>query len=137
MSGGAGVVWYWPATTNLVTYPTARQTMNLATQLLNTSDGKTFVIGGVVTYEINDLEKVLAHTFDADQTVEDIAQAAITDACAGKTWEELRAGIDNGRFYITMRQELARGLKTFGITVIRARVSDFALCRAYRIVQAP
>lgn len=132
-SGGAGVVWYWPATTKLGIHPTARQTMNLTTQLLETSDDKAFVIGGVVTYEIDDLEKVLAHTFDPDHTIHDIAQTAIADACSGKTWADLREGINSGKFYTEMRQGLARDLKTFGVRVIKARVSDFAPCRVYRI----
>lgn len=134
ISGGAGVVWYWPATTNLAMHPIARQTMNLPSQILETTDNRTFVIGGVVTYEITDLEKVLAHTYDPDQTIEDIAQAAITDACSGRTWQELRDGINSGKFYIAMRQQLAKELQAFGVRVIKARISDFAPTRAYRLI---
>ena len=73
-----GIRWYWPIVTELITYPTARQTTPLRAQTLTTIDGKVVAVGGMIVYEIEDIEKLLAHSYDADQTIEDLALTAIS-----------------------------------------------------------
>src|SRR5688572_8763360 len=60
---GPGIVWYWPAVTQAVVYPTARQTVDLRTQTLVTTDGKVVGVGGMVTYRVTDIEAIIGKTF--------------------------------------------------------------------------
>src|SRR5579859_4527310 len=52
---GPGVHFYWPATTILDTYPTARQTDDLRSQTVVTADDKVIVVSGQIVYEVTDV----------------------------------------------------------------------------------
>lgn len=131
VTGGAQIVWWWPATTKFEEYPVARQAVDLRTQTMTTSDNKVIAIGGLVVYEISDLEKILAHTFDPEQTIKDIAMGAIHDVCSAKTWNELKSkGFDRD-----LRREVAKRLLPYGVRVIRTTLSDLAPARVIKLMQ--
>jgi hypothetical protein len=44
------VHWFWPVTTLWQTYPVVRQTDRLESQTIETTDGKTFIVAGTITY---------------------------------------------------------------------------------------
>jgi regulator of protease activity HflC (stomatin/prohibitin superfamily) len=131
-TGGAGIVWHWPATTNFVQYPVVRQATELPTQTMETTDGKTIVVGTLIVYEIKDLRKILAETYDPEQTIKDLAQGAIHDVCSMKAWADLKAP----KLDLELRREVAKRLEPFGVRVLRTTFTNLARTRVLKIVQS-
>jgi hypothetical protein len=76
---------------------------------METTDGKTFVVGAMIVCEIKLLEKPLAETYYPEQTVKDIAAGVVHDTCSSKTWEQLKAkGFD-----VELRREVAKRLEPY------------------------
>ena len=73
-----GLRVYWPLVTEVDIIPTARQTHNLPTQALMTSDGKKVVVSGAVVYRIADVLATIARNWDVSDTLNDISMVAIT-----------------------------------------------------------
>lgn len=131
-----GVHWWWPATTELRTYPTARQAADLRTQTLMTTDGKTLVVGGLVVYEIKDIEAILAHTWDPEQTVKDIALSAIHDVLVRMSWVEIRTESEHGTLNLRLRKRVRRELEKYGVKVLKTTITDLAQTRVYKVIQS-
>lgn len=133
-TGGAGIVWYWPVTTELHVYPTARQTVSLPTQVITTEDDQTIAISGLLVYEIEDLEKILAHTYDPEDSVKDIATSALHDAVSHKSYTELKR-LMGRRLATVLKAEAQRALRAYGVKVTRMTITTFAKARVLRLVQ--
>lgn len=132
-----GFAWYWPAVTMFTVYPVAYQTTGLRAQTLSTIDGKTFVCTGLISFEVDDLEALLAHSFEPDQMIADRTMAAIQDCLQGKTWEELSALMKGVRGTSLVRQLTSSAqslLKSHGVRVLEVRLIEFAQCRVYRLI---
>ena len=84
-----GLRVYWPLVTEVDVIPTARQTHNLPTQALTTSDGKKVVVSGVVVYRIKDIVATMARNWDVSDTLNDISMVAITKIITTHTFEYL------------------------------------------------
>lgn len=117
-----GIHFWWPAVTSLKIYPTARQTVDLRTQTLVTTDGKTVGVGGMVTYRVNDMVALLGRTFDADQTIKDICAGAISEVVRTAAWPDLQTP----DFEKELRSIMKRRLAPFGVRVLRATLTDCA-----------
>ncbi|KKN42484.1 hypothetical protein LCGC14_0712940 [marine sediment metagenome] len=131
---GPGLHWYWPLVTEFSAYPTARQANALPPQTLMTSDGRSVAVSALIVYKVEDIELLVAHTFDPDNTVEDIAQGAVHDVLSQQTWEQLFTG---GRpLYTALRQEAQKGLSPFGVKVLRVSLIDLVPCRTIRLMQS-
>src|SRR5688572_16869595 len=88
---GPGLHVYWPLVTDVEVIVTARQTDNLATQVLTTKDGQRVVVGVVVVYRIADVVQAIGErNWDHASTIADVTQAAIVSVIAGATLAELR-----------------------------------------------
>lgn len=131
---GPGWHCYWPFSTDFVQYPTARQADNLANQTIETKDGKTIMVGGMIVYEVHDIAALVAYTFDPDGTIRDIAAAAVHDVCCVKTWDELREGQRTGKLDTELRNEMKKGLSKYGVTVLRTTLTELAICRVLKLV---
>lgn len=128
-----GVHWYWPATTELIVHPVARQAIDLRPQTLETKDGITILAGGLVSYEIEDIEMLLAHTYDPDNTVRDICLPAIHDVLHAMTWEEITTA---PRLSLRLKNEVQRELKDYGVKVLQAKLTDLAKCPVLRLINS-
>lgn len=133
---GPGIHWYWPATTAVKEHPTVRQSVNLKSQSIITTDSKTVLVSGLVVYEVGDIVALLAHTWDADETVADITLGAIHDVCSQLSWEEIRVGQQNGGLDRSLRREARKALDTYGVRVLRMTLTDLAPVRVLKLVQA-
>lgn len=136
---GPGLAIYWPLVSELEQIPVARQTLNLPTQHLVTSDDVPVALGGFVVYTIEDIVLAIGEkNFDVDDTVSDLAQAALVEEVIGLSYSELLDGLSGGReseVYEAMTQNLHEQLEEFGVAVERAGLTDFAKCRVFRILQ--
>ena len=133
---GPGWHMYWPLTTELLMYPVVRQTIPTRTQCLVTADDKTIEDCGMITYAIHDVEAILARTYDADNTIEESAMSAIGRVCCRMSWEDLKAGLESGALNRTLRSAVRHELKPYGVTVIKATLTDMAPCRALKLIQS-
>lgn len=129
---GPGMHWYWPVCTEIETLVTARQTVNLQPQTLTTADRRKVVVGAVVVYRVRDVERAIGRiNWDVEDTVGDIAQAAVVDVVRSSTLEELMEGDVEEWLTKECRQQLSR----YGVFVSRAAFTDLAEARVFRLVQ--
>lgn len=133
---GPGIHWFWPATSTLNVYPIARQADDLRSQTFVTTDGRTVTVGGMLVYEVEDIEKLLAHTYQASQTVKDIALTAIHDVCCQMAWEELLLAQRKGTLDTKLKAEAKKALEPYGVKVLKTMLTDLAPCRVLRLVQS-
>jgi regulator of protease activity HflC (stomatin/prohibitin superfamily) len=129
---GPGIHWFWPARTEVKAWVVARQSVNLPSQTVTTKDGKVIAVGGLLIFRITDAMKLIADTWDPDQTIKDIAAGALHEVCSLSTWEELRTG----DLTTVLRRTLRRRLRPFGVKVIHATLTDLAPCRVLKIFQS-
>lgn len=133
---GPGIHFYWPIVTELTTYPTARQATDLRTQTLMTTDGKTIAVGGMIVYEIRDIEAILAHTYDPEQTIKDIALSAIHDVLVTMSADELKLETELGTLSLRLRRRVRKELTKYGVKVLKVALTDFAFTRVYKVIQS-
>jgi regulator of protease activity HflC (stomatin/prohibitin superfamily) len=133
---GPGLHCYWPLVTVLETFPTARQTDNLPTQTLTTKDDKVVAVGGMVIYEVNDVEKLLAYTHDGIKTIQDCTLTTIHDVCCNMTWDELKAERRRGTLNTKLKNASQKELSPYGVRVIKCMLTDLAPTRVYKILQS-
>lgn len=125
---------YWPVRSAIHSHAIAQQSLDLRPQVVTTRDDKTVLIGLLITYEIDDIERVLAHTWDADETVKDSALSAAARVCLALTWEELKTAAQTGKLDIRLRSAARRVLTEYGVKVIKTTITDLAQTRVYKIV---
>lgn len=131
-----GIHWYWPARTLIVIHPTARQTHNLKSQTITLRDEKVIIVGGLCVFEIKDIEKVVAQTYDPDEAIKDISLSAIHDVCCLLSWAEITEQQRDGRLDRALKSEAARELNKYGVKVLKMTLTDMAPARVLKIVQA-
>jgi len=133
---GAGLHFYWPLTTQFVIHPVVRQANDLRAQTIVTTDHRTAVVAGLIVFEVADAEKLLAQTFDPDETIRDVAVSAIHDVCIQYAWPDLHASARSGALDRQLLKEARRHLDRYGVRVLKMTLTDMAPCRVYRVVQA-
>lgn len=131
-----GIAVWWPVTTTIDTYPTARQADDLRSQTIVTKDDKTIVVGGMIVYRVHDVEKLLAQTFSAVKAIRDITLTCIHDVCCRMTWEELKQGQRRGNLDTRLLNEAQKQLEDYGVTVLKVQLTDLSNARVYRIFQS-
>lgn len=134
MKLGPGWHWYWPFMTKFVEYPVARQAVDLRAQTIVTKDDKTIVVGGLIVFEITNIELAIAHTYDIEDTIKDISLSAIHDVVCQYNWDELKEAQRNGKLNKRLREEVRRGLQPYGVRLIKATLTDLAICRVLKIM---
>lgn len=127
-----GLYVYWPMTTECSITPVVRQSVNLPPQTLTTKDGHSVLVSPVLIYEINDVRKALAESYDHDDTVVEVGGLAVVEAVASRTFEEIRENLttDVKKDITEMSRRL---LAPFGVKVKVGLLSDFSKCRVIRI----
>jgi regulator of protease activity HflC (stomatin/prohibitin superfamily) len=133
---GPGIHWHWPVVTTWVVYPTARQADRLETQTMETEDGKTIIVGGILVYSISDLKALLTTTHSPATTVKDIALSAVHDVCCGMTWEQLKLEQRKGTLDTKLRNAAKKQLSDYGVEVIKLMLTSLARARVLKVSQS-
>jgi regulator of protease activity HflC (stomatin/prohibitin superfamily) len=131
-----GLHTFWPFATALMIYPTARQATDLRPQVFVTKDDKTVMVGGLIVYEIEDIEAILARTYDPDDTIKDIALTAVHDVCSALDWDELKVRQRDGSLDRDLRREAKKELGRYGVTVVKMTLTDLAPCRVIKLASS-
>lgn len=132
----AGIVIWWPLVTEKYEWPVVQQANNLQAQTIVTTDGKTFIVAGMISFEVEDVLVLVTEVYDADDTIRDHALAAVHDACIQFSSDELLAASRNGKLDTAMRQEARARLKPLGVKVLNVRLTDLAPGRVLRLVSS-
>lgn len=130
-----GVHVYWPIVTEIEVCAVVRQVLNLPTQLLETEDGHTVAVGGLIVYEIVDAETFLADNENAYEALDDVATGAIRKVIVSTKLQELRSG--RAKLDGRLTRETQKLLSDFGVRVMYARLTDFARVRALHLSGGP
>lgn len=136
VSCGAGVHFWWPARTTWQSYPTARQTDRLESQVMESRDEKTFMVSGTLTYRVIDIARLLPHVHSPATTCVDIAMTAVHDVCCQFTWAELQEEQRRGTLKTKLRNAAQRDLEELGIRVVMLKLNTLARCRVLKISQS-
>jgi regulator of protease activity HflC (stomatin/prohibitin superfamily) len=133
---GPGIHWYWPLLTTIDTYPTVRQADNLPTQVFTTIDDVTIAVGGLLVYDVTDVEKLLTTCHSAIRVVQDISLTAVHDVCANLTWEELKDKQRRGTLDTALKNAAQKQLADYGVRVIKCMLTDLAKTRVLKVIQS-
>lgn len=130
-----GLHVYWPITTETEIIVTARQTLNLPTQVLMTKDKQKVVVGTVVVYRIRDIVQAIGErNWDVDTTISDITQTAIVSEIAKMTLPEMLEGITNDAVNKRLTKAVRKGLRQFGVHVHKCCITDFSDCKVLKLI---
>ena len=129
---GPGITWYWPFWTEISTYPSVEQSLNLPDQNLTTKDLETVTVSGVVFYSISDIVKALSAQWDLEDTMSDRSMGVIADIVCDITFQEINE--NRKQLNSKMTSLIRRTLKPYGIHVIDARLTDFAKGKVIAVV---
>lgn len=133
---GPGVHWWWPWRSTWTAFPMARQSDRLETQTLESSDGKSFIVSGTLTYAVEDLSKLVPTTYSAVTTILEIASTAIADVTCDMEWAELLRMQRRGTLKTMLKNSAQRELDEYGIRVIRFKLNSLARCRVIKVSQS-
>lgn len=129
-----GCHFYWPLVTEIEVIVTARQTLNLPTQVLMTADRQQIVVGTVVVYRIKDIVQAIGErNWDHECTLSDITQAAIVEVVTRRNLTDLLTD-PAGHIEKQLTQTTRRRLRQFGVYVHRCAITDFSVCKTYKLI---
>jgi regulator of protease activity HflC (stomatin/prohibitin superfamily) len=122
-----GIHVYWPLITEVEIIPIRRQTADLHSQYLSTKDNTTIGLSGVLVYEIADVEKTLTACYNYEETIPEIALAAIKKVVITYDFKYLQENGDLVDKHLT--KEMRGFLRPYGVRVVSVCLSDFSKCR--------
>jgi regulator of protease activity HflC (stomatin/prohibitin superfamily) len=131
---GPGWYLWWPISTLVTVYPTARQACDLKAQTITTQDGRTVIVGGLLVYEISDVLAAVATTYEPEETAKTIVLCAIHDVCAQYSWAQLQEHLRSGSLGKEMKAEAKKDLDRYGVKVLSLTLTDLAPCRVLKLV---
>lgn len=122
-----GLHIFWPLVTEYEVVPIKRQTTNLQVQYLSTYDLKTIGVSGILVYEIRDATKLLTECYDYEDTIRDLALAAVKEVVIQ---HDLKYIQESGKeLDLELTKTLREQLRPFGVRTIRVTLSDFSQCK--------
>lgn len=133
---GPGLHWYWPANSTFIGYPIAQQTDRLEAQTMESSDGKTFIVCGTITYSVTDLSLLLPLLHSPTKSTIDITMTVLHDVCCDMTWAALQDESRRGTLKTKLKNSAQRQLEQYGLKVIMVKVTSLARCRVLKVSQS-
>ncbi|MEK7608258.1 MAG: SPFH domain-containing protein [Patescibacteria group bacterium] len=97
--------WYWPLTTQMWSAPVVRQAIKLKSQPLCTKDLVPVSVSAIVVFEISDIMKFGAKVWDGEETVGEVAEAAIPRIVTTHTLAELQVSLQGGDVGREMKED--------------------------------
>ena len=130
-----GVHWFVPNLTDIDKHHTSRMRIALEGLSLETKDNIQCQIGMVVTYHITDVLAYDVENYEADDSIEELVEAALRDAVMEHDWSELRKPTEDGRMLESkLSRRVQKAVERYGVTVETVRPRDQIRLRgAYRL----
>lgn len=130
-----GICIYWPIVTELEIVPTIRQSHNLIAQSIMTKDEKSIIVSGLAITSIREPVKFLTKVTNKDY-LEDVMLHVIAEVCSKYTLSELISEI-NGTIVTNLTKEARRRLRSIGLLVHKAMLTDFSTATVINNVGTP
>ena len=127
-----GLIFYWPMITELETYPVVRQSLNLPSQTLTTTDGTPITVSCVIIYRIRSIVTALTVQWDLNETIRDLSLAAVKGYVSSHSFDELLG--QHGEAEGALTAELRAALRGYGVEILKAAMTDFARTRVVSLV---
>jgi regulator of protease activity HflC (stomatin/prohibitin superfamily) len=124
-----GLHLHWPLVSEVTHYPTARTTMNLPMQTLESADGDTYVVSAAIVYRVTNPVKAFTENYEIEDTLTDLAMVAVADYITNNGGEDFLVDTEKKLTELTRKR-----LNRFGVRVDRASLTDVATCRVIRNV---
>ena len=133
---GPGLHWFWPATTRWEEYPTSFQTDNLPSQTVETKDGASVTLGGMIAYRVSDVAKLLTTCASPVMAIRTVALPAIHLVASRMDWEDLKEEQRKTTLNTKLRNAVKKRLEELGIDVESVELTDMTRVRAYRVINS-
>jgi len=119
-----GILWWWPAWTEIHVQEVVRQTLRLPPQSLMTREHQDIAVGGIVVYEITDPLTAFVKVHDLDDAIQDMAAASIKSVLRNLSLAEMYEQADKlDQQLCAMCQELLRG---WGVEIHNIFLADLS-----------
>jgi len=119
-----GILWWWPAWTEVHVQEVVRQTLRLPPQSLMTKEHQDVAVTGIVVYEITDPLTAFVKVHDLDDAIQDMAAASIKNVLLNLSLAEMYEQSDElDRKLCAMGQELLRG---WGVEIHNIFLADLS-----------
>ena len=128
---GPGLWLIWPLGIDEVLVDNVVPTVDeFDEQSLTTKDGKNVVLTAVVTWSIEDVEKILFEVEDSDEALEESTCGIIGDEVAESTWQDIHK---NG-FSIRVTKQVRKRAKKWGIKIHTVQFKNLSCSRSIRLL---
>lgn len=126
-----GVHWLLPLRIEETLYETVTpRTTNLPVQTVTTADGVQVSIAAIVTWEVRDVAKLLLESADHQEAMLDTATGVLATSVMAVRWADL----SSDEFARTLRGDIKRKARKWGIRVIDVQLTDLAKTRTMRLL---
>lgn len=122
-----GLRIWWPLIADVEIVAVARQSIDLPTQTLTTSDGHAVAASAVVVYKIRNAVTAYTTSWDFDSTIKDVARVAFRDYLIGQDLDSLLANVSQGDKVLL--KSLREALTPYGVGVLQVGITDLAVTR--------
>ncbi|MHC4077140.1 MAG: SPFH domain-containing protein [Planctomycetota bacterium] len=119
-----GILWWWPAWTEIHVQEVVRQTLRLPPQSLMTREHQDIAVSGIVVYEIIDPLTAFVKVHDLDDAIQDMAAASIKRVLRNLSLAEMYSQSDElDAELCSMGQEL---LRDWGVEIHNIFLADLS-----------
>lgn len=120
-----GVHWYVPNLAKMVSHYTSCCVLRVSSIPLETSDGIRCEIGLVIVYRLLNVIAYEVENYNAEDSMEEVAQGALQDIVSSHRWAELCARTEDGsRLGRKLVNRMSKALDRFGVEVLSCRPND-------------
>jgi len=118
----AGLHWYVPNLDKMVKHWKSRCVLRVASAPIETADGVKCEIGLTIVYRIVDIVAYETENYDADDSMDEVAQGALAALVNAHDWKGLCAKWeDDSHLGKRLRKKMGNALDVYGVEVLSVR----------------
>lgn len=130
-----GIRWGWPFVDSIEVVSIVEDVIDLPTQSITTSDGKTVSFSANISYEVVDLVAYFTNVQDFSESLPRVAAGHLAKQVREWSWDELHKG--QKKLEESLKGTLTTRVKGWGVRVIECRLTDCVVAKQYRIYGMP
>jgi regulator of protease activity HflC (stomatin/prohibitin superfamily) len=126
--------WHWIAPFHIeetLTEIVTPRTTNLPIQTVTTADDIQISIAALITWEISDVAKLLLEAAEHQEAMLDTSLGLVASSVMSVNWKDL----SSDEFVRTLRSDIKRRARKWGIRVLDVQLTDLAKTRTLRLLQ--
>lgn len=121
----------WPMRIEETLYETVTpRTTNLPVQTVTTADDVQVSVAALVTWEVSDVAKLLLKSAEHSEAMLDTAAGVLAVGCMAVRWADL----SSDEFARTLRTDIKKKARKWGIKVTDVQLTDLAKTRTVRLL---